>query len=157
MLSHNAGAILRRMRARGTAVALQSQASARELAPELAAEARRIIQEEIYSPPIPLKAKAPGKFANTRTKQVGGRSIRQWERTGELLRGEKAVTRGVTIILTNNAKHGGPRHRLGTPQGRAIRSPGVKSVQWRTQTLENMRARIVEVRRQGVLRGLRRR
>jgi|GEM_PF-3832950 len=175
MLSTNAKEVLARMRARRDAVAGELAAAAREIAREVNAEAKRIMVEEIYSVEIPLKASAereirergairraagiPRPLSEAARARLGQRASKgkygQWKRTGALLASEKARARGPVVILVNSRRYASARYFLGTPEGRPIRSKGVRSVQWQAKAVQRMRQRILERRRQAVLRALR--
>lgn len=138
-ISHNAGEIVKRMLGRKAGVIRELSTAARELAPALNAESKRILSAKVYSVPV---ARGPR----------SGKP--QWKRTGALLNAEKARAEGVDIVLTNNSEHAGPRFRLGTSDGRQIRSPGVQSVQWQTEAIANKRTVILARRRKAVLKAL---
>lgn len=158
-LSTNADEIYRRMLARQQAVKRELTAAAREIAPALRRENRKILQEKIYSVEIPFNAKATARdrkrYAGTSRQTARGEEIRQWRRTGELLRREQAKAEGAVVILFNPVSYAGARYRLGTEEGRKIRTPGVQSVQWHREALDKRRTWIREVRRRHVLRALR--
>jgi hypothetical protein len=157
-LSSNAATVLRKMNARKERVTRELNAAAHQLGPELAGEAKRRMQDGIYNVPIPLTARANkrlGSNAAVRKRTTKG-AAGQWQRTGNLKRSEGWRVEGVTLFLTNNAEYAAARYTLGTPRSsRKIRSPGVQSVQWQEQAITAKRARILEVRRQAVLRALR--
>ena len=142
MAFSNAKEIAARMKARGPAVIRELRKAARELAPELEAESKRILSKRIYSVPIPKRPRS-GKPKWTRAGQGGG-----------ILAHEKARPDGVTVVMTNDSDHALARHALGTPEGRRIVSEGVQSVQWHTEAIAAKRPRILEVRRKAVFRAL---
>lgn len=155
-LTSNAGQILAKMRRRKERLAGELGKAARELGPELSAEAKRIQQERIYNVPIPLKKTADRKLganASIRRRTTKG-SLGQWQRTGNLKRSEGWRVQGVTLWLTNNAEYAGARYALGTPGGRPIRTPSVQSVQWHQEAITKKRERILEVRRRALLKAL---
>jgi hypothetical protein len=157
-LSSNAAVIARRMRQRATDAERELNGAARVLGPELAAEAKKLLQSEIYNVPIPLKKTADrslSKNAAIRKRTTKG-AAGQWQRTGNLKRSEGWRVEGATLYLTNNAEYAAARYTLGTSKSsRKIRTPTVRSVQWQEQAITAKRARILEVRRQAVLRALR--
>jgi hypothetical protein len=178
VITSNAAALIARMRARKEHVTRELTAEARPMAREINTEARKIMVAEIYSVPIPFKAsalrrvEARGAIHPARTRSGGimrplspkmlaklsAVAIRgqygQWTRTNRLLAREKADARGVLITLHNNMVYAHARHVLGTPQGRRIRSKGVRSVQWQWQAVANKQRYILERRRAAVLRAL---
>lgn len=139
MISHNAGEIVKKMLGRKTAVIRELSAAARQLAPELNVESKRILSRRIYSIPVPRGPRSgkPG-----------------WKRTAGLLNNERAKADGVNVVLTNGQVYAGPRYRLGTPEGRQIRSSGVQSVQWHHEAIQAKKTVILERRRRAVLRAL---
>lgn len=156
MISSNVKGVIRAMRERPQAVERELAAAARTLGPELSGESKRIIQSDIYNVPIPLSDAAEQRFgakAKIREKTSKGKHGK-WQRTGLLKRSEGYRLQGPVVILTNSARHAGYRFRLGTSDGADIVSPGVKSVQWQTRAVLNRRARVLDVRRRAVLRGL---
>lgn len=155
-ISSNAKDILRKMRARKAAVERELAGAARQLGPELSADAKRIQQLRIYNVPIPLKASSERKLgANSpiRKRTTKGQHGK-WQRSGNLKRSEGWRTEGVTLYLTNNTEYAAARDALGTARGRKIKSPGVQSVQWQVEAITRKRARILEVRRRALLRAL---
>lgn len=178
-LSTNARNILRKMEQRKDAVVRELTREAGTIAAVLGGDAKRILQDEIYNVPIPLKASADRhtdlskvpvhlrpfvlarrQFRNPlavdsalRRQTTKGRAGK-WRRTGNLKRMETAKAEGPHVVLRNNARYSLARNNLGTSAGRKIRSPGVKSVQWQKQAVENRREWILERRRAAVLRGL---
>src|SRR3569833_1857836 len=110
-LSHNARDILRKMQARPQRVVSEPSGAARKIGPVVSGEAKRILQNDIYNVPIPLKATADhglskvpvqlwahllasGAFEKPLSKnaKVRGKTTKekygQWERTGALKRNE---------------------------------------------------------------------
>lgn len=154
MLSHNTGAILRKMRQRQTAVVRELTQAAREIGAEVSGESKKVLQEEVYDVPIPFKASATG----TQRKKLAGKTTKgkagAWSRTGNLKRQENFTVEGPTVVLRNNAKYAVARFNLGTASGRPIKSPGVQSVQWQVEAVANKRTRIIEIRRRALLRAL---
>lgn len=155
-MTHNAAKLVRKMRARRAAVERELKAAGRVLAPALNAEAKRIMQEQIYNVPIPLKKSSDRSLptnAAVRRKTTKGKHGK-WQRTGALKRRETARPVGMTVVLENRQRYAPARHALGTSEGRRIVSPGVQSVQWQTEALANKRAFVLQVRRRHVLRAL---
>lgn len=130
----NLSTVQRRYRGIEPAVKRELARGAKKLAEELTTASVQILDRDIYQHP------------------VAGRT---WELSRQLRGGEKARTRGATIIMANRARHARARHALGTAEGRRIRTPGVKSTQWHREVLVASRGRIVEERRRAVVRGLR--
>lgn len=172
-MTSNAKTVLARMMARKQAVVRELEVSARVLAPVLVAESKKILQTEIYNVPIPLKAASNRKLSEKavlRAKTTKG-SHGKWMRTGNLKRGETASADGVDVLLTNNAEYSAARNALGgpNPPNAAGRKAGTqraqsktpeaersktRSVQWQKQAIETQRERILQERREGVLRAL---
>lgn len=136
-LTHNAGDLIRKMNARSSAVARELAAAAREIAPVLNAEAKRIMQSEIYNVP----------------EEESGTGRKKWQRSGALKRGENAKAEGVDVVMTNNQHYSRARNNLGTSEGRRL-GKRTRSVQWQAQALANRRQWVLEVRRRAVLRAL---
>lgn len=177
-LSTNAGDILRKMNARKGRVVAELTREAGTIAAVLGADAKRILQDEVYNVPIPLKAsadrhtdlsKVPAhlrpfvlarrQFKNPlaadsrlRQKTTKGKAGR-WKRSGNLKRSETARADGPNVVLQNNASYSLARNNLGTPAGRKIKSPGIRSVQWQAKAVQLRRQWILERRRAAVLRG----
>lgn len=154
--NHNAGSILRRMQSRRGRVIQELSQAAKTLGAEISGESKRILQNEIYNVPIPLKKSADrrlGPDAKIRSKTTKGK-LGKWQRTGNLKRSESYTTEGATIILRNNARYAAARYVQGLPGRRPVVSEGVQSVQWQEEAIRKLRRRIIEVRRQAVRRGL---
>ena len=156
-LSTNAQAILGRMHARSARVRSELERAARDISNELTGEAKRVLQDEVYNVPIPLKASADRRLSPTaavRSKTTKGK-LGQWTRTGNLKRRERGKAQGPVVIMENTARYSLARHNLGTSKGRQIRSKGVKSVQWHGEAIKRKRGYILKRRRDAVLRALR--
>ena len=153
--------VLGRMQARKTAVTSELHGAARKVALELNAEAKRIMNRDIYSVEIPFNSRASAadraEFSGTSTQRSKGKVIRKWRRTGNLLRRERSKAVGTDVVLTNDAAYARPRYTLGTPEGRKIRTPSVRSVQWQEEAVAAKRTFILRVRREAVLHALLRR
>lgn len=157
-LTSNVGALLKTMNQRKAAVLRELSVAARELAPVILAEDKQLIQSEIYDVPIPLKAGAARRLSPTakiRSRVSKGKDGK-WVRTGNLKRSETVRAVGIDIVLKNNANYALYRNALGTPAGRKIVSPGVRSVQWQAQAVAKLLPRIRERRRRALLRALER-
>lgn len=157
-ITSNAGELARRMQQRKAAVLRELSREAVAIKNELVAESRRILKEEIYDQEIPFR-KSVGeavrqKYGGTSRQKVGGKQIRQWQRSGDLLREERGRTDGPVVILLNTKHYAGPRYRLGTSKGQKIKSEGVRSVQWQGEAIRRKRSVILQRRRQAVLRAL---
>src|ERR1041385_5394742 len=129
-MTSNAREIADRYRRRGQAVKTRLTENARAEGRLLAAEGERVMEDEIYSVPVPA----------SRT----GRP--KWHRTGELGRGERFRVEGTTVILFNVKRYSLARYRLGTPRGRRIVSPGIRSVQWQKKAVERLRSRLLRMK-----------
>lgn len=148
------------MQRRKAAVIAELSREAVGIKNELVAESRRILKSEIYDQPIPLKKRVSEqireRYAQSSRQKVGGKDIRQWKRTGDLLREERGTTTGAVVVLVNTKRYAGARYLLGTAQGRQIKSQGVRSVQWQQEAVTRKRSMILKRRRAAVLRALRR-
>jgi hypothetical protein len=132
------GQIADLMRRRAAAVVPALEFAAGRVAVLAKAESKRIMQADIYNVAIPKTAKGTPK----------------WRRSGQLKRREEGFARGVVVILRNTTPYALSRYTLGTPDERAIQSPGVKSVQWQGEAVIRVRPRVLEERRRAVLRAL---
>lgn len=165
-ISSNAGQILKRMNARKAAVTSELSAAAVRIKFVIVGESKKILSEKIYSVPIPEVTRRKQavsehpQFSIDTKRQVGHRfedrkrpkREKLWKRTGQLLNREAGRTDGPNVIFFNSASYAAYRYVLGTAEGREIRSPGVKSVQWQKEALENMRQFILQERRKALLR-----
>lgn len=115
------------------------------------AEAKRILQSEVYNVPIPLKAGADRRLsagAKVRSRTTKG-SLGRWQRTGALKRAEtwalRAEGRGAhAVVLTNGQAYAVYRHDLGTD--RSSRKAGEQSgksptrvCEWQREAVERLR------------------
>ena len=137
-ITSNVASIITRMNRRKAAVTRELSAAARVLALEIGAESKRVMQTEIYN--VPEKRTKAGKKA--------------WRRTGNLKRAESARAEGVVIILRNNARYAAARYTLGTSANKREVRPPQRSVQWQEEAIARRRARILQVRREHVMRAL---
>lgn len=153
-VTSNAGEVRRRMLARAVALPAALHGAAREGARLLEDESKRVLQAEVYSVPIPTRSTGRSKRQATGFRAPKRQTA--WTRTGELKESERAFPRGADVILLNDSDHAVARARLGTPGGRAIVSPGVRSVQWQRVAARNVRGRVLEGRRRAVWRAYRR-
>jgi hypothetical protein len=101
-------------------------------------ESKRTLRSQVYAVPVPR-----GKNGRPR-----------WKRTRELLNSETARADGMAVVMENAAPHATARNTLGTPGGRAIRSPGIKSIQWQKSTRTKLRPRLLRARQQAMFRML---
>lgn len=163
----NAASIVKRMQRRRTTITHELTVAAREVGILCNAQAKRIMQSDIYDVPIPPVAyKMPvgrggrrsrrALTASERRQQAGTTkgSAGRWMRTGALKRREMFRTEGPVVYLTNDQRYAAARYTLGTSGGRRIRSPGVLSVQWQRQAVLRNRRQILERRRRAVIRAL---
>src|SRR5687767_8461214 len=126
-MRHNTAQVLRKMLRRGPRTRHELSGAARRIAVVVNRKSKRVLQDRIYSKPIP----------------VGRRSGRpKWRRTGDVKRRETARAEGLDVVLENRSGHAVARHDLGTPRGRRIVSEGVESVQWHSEAIEASRAEI---------------
>lgn len=132
----NAAQIAQRFQRRARRVTPELSVAARRLAPILNAEAKKVMQAKIYSIPIPMRGRSP-----------------LWQRTGLLKRSETARAEGPVVILANSAGYAVWRYVLGLPGHRQPRY--TLSVQWHKTAIEQQRKRIVQERRDAILRALR--
>jgi len=165
-ISSNASAILKRMNARRDAVAGELSHAAVRIKLVVLGEDRKIISEQIYSVPIPTVTRRSEKRSEHRAfslesrREVGHtfetrrkpKKEKLWKRTGQLLAREGGRTEGSNVVFFNPMLYSAARYVLGTAEGREIRSPGVKSVQWQQEALRRMRQFILEERRRALLR-----
>jgi hypothetical protein len=135
----NAEALIRRMERRPRAVRLQLEGVARSFAPRFLAENKKLLTTHVYNVKIPKRPKSKKP---------------QWRREGGLRRAERARADGVAIVMSNGMVYAASRFRLGTPDGRPIRSEGVQSIQWHHEAFAALRDDLLQARRQAVLRGL---
>jgi hypothetical protein len=174
-LSSNVGQLLVRMKDRATDAPRALSNAARESAPLLQAEARRVLQSEVYAVPIPLTRGANARLRpGSRVRQFVSKGRHgKWRRFGTLLGGERAEAEGPHIVMQNTAGHAGARAALGqaNPPNRAGRLAGIqrrqtgpaeeqshtRPVQWQQMAVKNLRARVLEIRRKHVKRMLERR
>jgi hypothetical protein len=101
-------------------------------------ESKRTLRSQVYAVPVPR-----GKNGRPR-----------WKRSRELLNSETARADGMDVVMENTAPHAPARNALGTPEGRPIRSPGIKSVQWQRDTRTKLWPRLLGARREAVFRML---
>jgi hypothetical protein len=128
---------------------------------KVSGDAKRLLQSEVYSVPIPLRASADrrlGPSAAVRSKTTKG-SRGQWRRTGNLLRQEtyRVSLDGASVILFNNAEEALPRAALGmeNPPNAAGRKAGEQRPQTekpeaqrsKTKAVGNWQTRAVEANR----------
>lgn len=166
MISSNAAQIAQRMIRRKAAVLRNLSAAAVTIGNELTGHAKQILQAEVYSVPIPLKAASDRKLspnAAVRKKTTKGKHGR-WQRTGHLKRSESSRPEGPVVVLRNNAKYSAARAALGgpNPPNAAGRKAGVQTGKsptravgnWQLRAVRRKRKRILELRRQAVLKAL---
>ena len=137
-MTSNIASIIGKMNRRRGAVERELGGAARTLALELGAEAKRVMQDEIYN--VPEKRSTSGRKA--------------WRRTGNLKRSERARAEGVVIVLSNSANYAAARHALGTKDSSREPISPQRSVQWEDQAVLNKRGRILSVRRAAVMKAL---
>jgi hypothetical protein len=137
-MTSNVEGVLRRMNSRRRAVEQRLGEAAREIAVEVGAESKRVMQTEVYNVPVP--------------KRKSGKPA--WTRTGNLKRRESSRADGAAVILENRAAYAVPRYTLGTPESERVNRPPVRSVQWQAEAIAKLRPRILERRRVAVLRAL---
>ena len=129
----NLGQVAAKMARRADAIKDEHIRAAGTIGKIVHGEVLRILDEKIYKADIPA---------------------RTWKLTYKLRKSQKVVIDGTTVTLKSEVKHSGPRHRLGTPVGRAIKTPGVQSVQWQDEAVKNTRDRVSAVRRKATLAAL---
>jgi hypothetical protein len=158
-ISSNVAAIQRRMERRRTLVVQELERAAVILGGRLSGQSKRLMQENIYDIPIPLKRASDRMLPRSspiRQRTTKGKHGRWW-RTGNLKRSEGWRTLGPSIILTNNALYAVYRYWLGTRRGRRIRTRGIRSIQWQARAVRTMWNQVMAVRREALVRALTRR
>lgn len=167
-ISSNAGQILNRMMRRKTAVTRELNRAAVRIKVIFLSESRQVLNEQVYSVPIPTVPRRKRKvsdhpqFSLESRREVGHRfeerkrpkREKAWKRTGQLKAREGARTLGPVVIMFNPMAYAAARYALGTEDGRPIRTPGVKSVQWHAVVIERKRPAILQIRREALLRAL---
>lgn len=136
------------------------QQAARRVGATVSGEAKRVMQEDVYNVPIPLKSSADRKLAASakiRTRTTKGKHG-QWRRTGNLKRQEnwlvEAESGGINVILVNNAAYAAARSDLGT--SRSSRQPrgNTRSVQWQEEAVRRRRDWIRDQYQEAIRRAL---
>lgn len=116
-------------------------------------DARRILNEKVYSVEIPFRTGATAsqrrRFAGTSRQIERGRRFRRWTRTGDLLRAEtwalRTEGRGAhAVVLTNGMAYAVYRHDLGTD--RSSRKAGEQTGQSPTRVCEWQREAVAKNR-----------
>jgi len=167
-ISSNVKAIMRRMERRPAAVKRELTRAAGQIKVILVAESRIVLNAEIYSVPIPTTTRRKQKVSEHATFSIESRREvghkfedrkrpkreKAWKRTGQLKARENGRVLGPVVILFNPMGYAAARYTLGTPEGREIQSPGVKSVQWHAIVIERKRPGILQLRREALLRAL---
>lgn len=159
-LTTNSAVLWKRMQKRREVIVRELERAAVLIGARLSAAAKKVMQEQIYDVPIPLRRSSDRLLARDspiRKRTTKGRHG-QWFRTGNLKRSEGWRVEGTTIILANNAIYSAARHALGSSRSsRKIRSRGVRSVQWQTQAIRENREEILRIQREAVVRTFARR
>ena len=138
-LRSNAAYLARRFEERKEDLVPALEQAAQDMAKTLERESRKVLQAEVYAVPIPR----------------GKNGKPKWKRSRKLKAAETARPDGMRVLFENSMVYARARNALGTPKGRKIRSPGIKSVQWQKLVLLRRRAWILDQRRKAVLRALR--
>lgn len=132
-VSTNGAEIARKLKRRADAFGSRLRGVQDRIRSEVLEESRRVLATEIYAIPIPRRPRS-GKP--------------KWTRKGGLYASEGVRIEGGNVVLFNHSDHAKQRHDLGTPAGRPIRSPGVRSVQWQEKAVRNKLERIREFYRE---------
>src|SRR5205085_5001623 len=142
MIETNTAEVIGKMRARAASVVRELEVAARQMAPIIERDSKRVMQEKIYD--IPEK------------RSRSGRAL--WIRTVRLLQAEHAEVRGVDVELSNPMEYAGARYHFGDPERPTKAASGVprqvrppqRPVQWQREAMMMDRASILETRRRGV-------
>lgn len=130
-------------------LAEELQAANRKIGAKVSGDARRILNEKVYSVEIPLKKRVPAtvqaKHRGTSRQTVGGAAVRRWRRSGQLLAEESYVLSkdkigSPAVILINRKAYAVYRDDLGRPGHRQSGEQSGKSptreVHWQEEAVK---------------------